>query len=248
MLMNHTMDKLRQMRLSGMVEAIREQQENPHYQELSFGERLGHLVEREWLLREERRFARRLREAKLRQRATVEELDFHVSRRLDRAFILDLAGCEWIRRYHNLIITGPTGVGKTYLACALGHRACVMGYRVRYHRVGRLLSELALGRGDGSYLEAMKVLAKVQLLILDDWGLRPLTGEEALDLLEVIEDRHQRGSTLIISQVPVEAWHQLIGDGTIADAILGRLVHSAYRVEMEGESMRKQRGKVSTVR
>jgi len=248
MLMNHTMDKLRQMRLSGMVEAIREQQENPHYQELSFGERLGHLVEREWLLREERRFARRLREAKLRQRATVEELDFHVSRRLDRAFILDLAGCEWIRRYHNLIITGPTGVGKTYLACALGHRACVMGYRVRYHRVGRLLSELALGRGDGSYLEAMKALAKVQLLILDDWGLRPLTREEALDLLEVIEDRHQRGSTLIISQVPVEAWHKLIGDGTIADAILDRLVHNGYRVEMEGESMRKQRGKVSTVR
>jgi len=246
--MNHTMDKLRQMRLSGMVEAIRDQQENPHYQELSFGERLGHLVEREWLLREERRFARRLREAKLRQRATVEELDFHVSRRLDRAFILDLAGCEWIRRYHNLIITGPTGVGKTYLACALGHRACVMGYRVRYHRVGRLLSELALGRGDGSYLEAMKALAKVQLLILDDWGLRPLTREEALDLLEVIEDRHQMGSTLMINQVPVEAWHQLIGDGTIADDTLDRLVHNGYRVEMEGESMRKQRGKVSTVR
>ncbi len=248
MSMNHTVDKLRQMRLSGMVEAIREQQENPHYQELSFGERLAHLVEKEWLLREERRFARRLKEARLRQKATIEELDFHVSRGLDRAFILELAGCEWIKRYHNLIITGPTGVGKTYLACALGHRACVMGYKVRYHRVGRLLSELILARGDGSYLDAMKALSKTQLLILDDWGLNPLTREEALDLLEVIEDRYQRGSTLIISQVPVKAWHQLIGDGTIADAILDRLVHSAYRVEMEGESMRKQRSKVSTTR
>ena len=170
----------------------------PFYQELSFGERLAHLVEKERLL--------------------------------------------------NLIVTGPTGVGKTYPACALGHRACVMGYRVRYHRVGRLLSELILARGDGSYLDVMKGLSKVQLLILDDWGLNSLTREEALDLLEVIEDRHQRGSTLIISQVPVKAWHQLIGDGTIADAILDRLVHKAYRVEMEGESMRKQRSKVSTTR
>ena len=248
MLMVETIEKLRQMRLSGMVQGIREQSESTHYHDLSFEERLGHLVEKEWLLREERRFGRRLKEAKLRYRASMEEIDFHIHRNLNRAFIMELAGCEWIRRYHNLIITGPTGVGKTYLACALGYRACVMGYRVRYHRIGRLLSSLALSRGDGSYLEAMRSLLKAQLLILDDWGLNHLSREEALDLLEVIEDRSQRGSTLVISQVPVDAWYQLIGDGTIADAILDRLVHNAYRVEMEGESMRKERSKVSTAR
>lgn len=248
MLMTQTIDKLVQMRLSGMVQGIKEQTENPHYQDLSFEERLGYLVEKEWLLREERRFARRLKEATLRQKATVEEIDFHTPRNLNRAFIMELAGCEWIRRYHNLVITGPTGVGKTHLACALGHRACVMGYRVKYHRVGRLLSGLALARGDGSYLDTMKSLSKVQLLILDDWGLNQLTRAEALDLLEVIEDRNQRGSTLVISQVPVEAWYQLIGEATIADAILDRLVHNSYRVEMEGESMRKQKSKVSTPR
>ena len=247
MLMTETIDKLKAMRLSGMVQGIREQTENPHYQNLSFEERLGHLVEREWLLREERRFARRLKEAGFRMRATVEELDFHAPRKLDRAFIMELAGCEWIKRYHNLIITGPTGVGKTYLACALGHRACVLGYRVKYYRVGRLLSELALARGDGSYLKLMKSLVKVELLILDDWGLKQLTKGEALDLLEVIEDRYQRGSTVIISQVPVDVWHQLIGEATIADAILDRLVHNAYQVEMEGESMRKPKSKVSTL-
>ena len=248
MLMGESIEKLKAMRLSGMVQGIVEQRESPHYQDLSFEERLGYLVEREWLLREERRFGRRLKEAGLRQRATVEEIDFQAQRNLKRAFIMELAGCEWIRQYHNLIVTGPTGVGKTYLACALGYRACVMGYKVKYHRVGRLLSMLALSRGDGSYLATMKSLAKVQLLILDDWGLNHLSREEALDLLEVIEDRNQRGSTLVISQVPVEAWHQLIGEATIADAILDRLVHNAYRVEMDGESMRRQRSKVSTTR
>ena len=143
---------------------------------------------------------------------------------------------------------GATGVGKTYLACALGHRACVLGYRVGHHRVGRLLLQLALARGDGSCLDTTKSLAKVELLILDDWELDQLTRVEALDLLEVVEDGNQRGSTLVISQVPVKVWHQLIGDGTIAYAILGRLVHNAYRVEMEGESMRKQKSRVFTTR
>ena len=247
MLMAETIEKLKAMRLSGMVQGIKEQAENPRYQDLSFEERLGYLVEREWLLREERRFARRLKEARFRVRATVEELDFHTPRNLNRAFIMELAGCEWIRRHHNLIITGPTGVGKTYLACALGHRACVMGYRVRYHRVGRLLSQLALARGDGSYLKVMGSLVKVELLILDDWGLNQLSRLQALDLLEVVEDRYRRGSTVIISQVPVEAWHQVIGDSTIADAILDRLVHNAYRVEMKVESMRRQRSKVTSL-
>ncbi len=247
MLVNETIDKLKAMRLSGMVQGLKEQEQNPNYQDLSFEERLGHLVEREWLLREERRFARRLKEASFRIKATVEELDFHTPRNLNRAFIMELAGCQWIKRHHNLIITGPTGVGKTYLACALGHRACVAGYRVKYYRVGRLLSKLALARGDGSYLSLMKSLVKVNLLILDDWGLNQLNKNQALDLLEVIEDRHQRCSTIVISQIPIDAWHQLIGEATIADAILDRLVHNAYRVEMKGESMRKQKGKVSTL-
>ena len=245
--MSETIDKLKAMRLSGMVQGLEEQAQNPHYQDLSFEERLGHLVEREWLLREERRFARRLKEASFRIKATVEELDFHIPRNLNRAFIMELAGCQWIKRHHNLIITGPTGVGKTYLSCALGHRACVAGYRVKYHRVARLLSKIAIARGDGTYLSLMKSLVKVDLLILDDWGLNQLNKNQALDLLEVIEDRYQRGSTIIISQVPIDAWHQLIGEATIADAILDRLVHNAYRVEMKGESMRKQKGKVSTL-
>jgi len=247
MLMTETIEKLKAMRLSGMVQGLKEQAESPHYQDLSFEERLGHLVEREWLLREERRLARRLREAKFRVKARVEEIDFHTPRNLNRAFIMELAGGNWIRGYHNLIITGPTGVGKTYLACALGHRACLMGYRVRYHRVGRLLSQLELARGEGSYLKVMQSLVKVDVLILDDWGLNQLSRVQALDFLEVVEDRYQRGSTVIISQVPVGAWHQVIGESTIADAILDRLVHNAYRIEMEGESMRKQGGKVPSL-
>jgi len=247
MLMTETIEKLKAMRLSGMVQGLKEQAENPLYGDLSFEERLGHLVEREWLLREERRLARRLKEARFRVKARIEEIDFHTPRNLNRAFIMELAGGDWIRRYHNLIITGPTGVGKTYLACALGHRACLMGYRVRYHRVGRLLSELELARGDGSYLKVMQSLVKVDVLILDDWGLNQLSRVQALDLLEVVEERYQRGSTVIISQVPVEVWHQVIGDSTIADAILDRLVHNAYRVEMEGESMRRQGGKVPSL-
>jgi len=246
MLIQETMDKLRAMKLSGMAEELKRQLENPKYQELSFEERLGHLVEQEWLNREERRFARRLKEAKLRQKATVKEIDFHIPRNLNKSLILELSTCNWIKQKHNLIITGPTGVGKTYLACALGYRACVEGYRVRYYRLPMLLSELALSRGDGSYLKLIKALYKVQLLILDDWGLNQLTKIEALDLLEVIESRHQISSTLVVSQVPVELWHKLIGDGTVADAILDRLVHNSYRVEMKGESMRKSYSKVST--
>jgi DNA replication protein DnaC len=246
MLIQETINKLKAMKLSGMVEELKRQINTPQYQELSFEERLGHLVEQEWLNREERRFARRLKEAKLRQRATVEEIDFHTPRNLNKSLILELSTCNWLKHKHNLIITGPTGVGKTYIACALGHRACALGYRVRYYRLPMLLSELALSKGDGSYLKLIKNLSKAQLLILDDWGLNQLNKAEALDLLEVIEERHQISSTLVVSQVPVDLWYKLIGDGTVADAILDRLVHNSYRIEMEGESMRRNYSKIPT--
>jgi DNA replication protein DnaC len=241
MLSHPTLERLHALQLRGMARAFEEQMQMPECAELSFAERLGLLVDREAADRESRRLTRRLQHARLRLEAAVEDLDFRTPRGLDKRLVLALAGCQWIDQRLNVLITGPTGVGKSYLACALAHKACRDGYTVLYHRLPRLLGELALARGDGRYPQMMARLGKARLLVLDDWGLEPLTDTHRRDLLEILEDRYDRRSTLVTSQLPVEAWHDALGDPTLADAILDRLVHNAHRIELRGESMRKRR-------
>jgi DNA replication protein DnaC len=223
-----------------MAEAFREMLSRPDSGGLSFSERLGLLVDKEWLRREENRLDRRLKAARLKMPASVEEVDHRTPRGLDRDVFLDLAGGDYLRHKHNVILTGATGLGKTYLACALADKACRDGFSARYCRLPRLTFELALARADGSYLKLLGTLAKVDLLILDDWGLAPLEGQAQHDLLEVIDDRAQVRSTLVASQVPVSDWHCLLADPTVADAVLDRLVHNAVRIDLKGGSMRKK--------
>ncbi len=239
MLTQQTIDRLHQMRLSGMAEAFLVQLQNPDYQGLSFEERFGLLVDHEWTYRQNRRLARLLREAKLRLSACLEDVDYHHPRDLDRSLLRSLSSGDWIRARQNVLITGPTGVGKTYLACALAHAACRQGFRARYYRLPRLLAELAIARGDGSYPKVLHHLARIDLLVLDDWGIAPFTDAQSRDLLEVLEDRVQARSTIVASQLPIEHWHGLLPDPTVADAILDRLVHNAYKIALKGESMRK---------
>ncbi len=241
-MLNHpTLERLHALQLRGMARAFEEQMQMPDLGELSFAERLGLLVDREAADRESRRLARRLKEAKLRLEAAVEDLDFRIPRGLDKRLVLSLASCGWIDQRLNVLITGPTGVGKSYLACALAHKACRDGYTVLYHRLSRLLGELALARGDGRYPQLLARLGKARLLVLDDWGLEPLTDTHRRDLLEILEDRYDRRSTLVTSQLAVKHWHDALGDPTLADAILDRLVHNAHRIELDGESIRKRR-------
>jgi DNA replication protein DnaC len=241
MLTHPTLDRLQTLKLTGMARALAEQFEHPEAEGLTFLERLGLLVDREETDRETRRLATRLRQARLREQATVEDLDFRHPRGLDKALILSLTDGEWLRRHRNVLITGPTGTGKTYLGCALAHQACREGFSARYLRLPRLFAELALGRGDGRYVKLLLALAKTDLLVLDDLGLAPLADAERHDLLEILEERHGRRSTLVTSQLPVASWYAALGDPTLADAILDRLVHNAYKLELTGESMRKER-------
>jgi len=236
-----TLAKLEALRLFGMLRALNDQMQMPDCASLSFDERLGLLVDREATDRQNQRLAVRLKRARLRQPAAPEDVDFRHPRGLDRAQFLSLCSCEWIRSRDNLLITGPTGVGKTYLACALAQKACREGYTAHYARTGRLLGELAMGRADGTYARRLTALARLDLLVLDDWCLAPLTDEQRRDLLEVLDDRYDRRSTLVAAQLPVENWHQALGDPTLADAILDRLVHNAHKIPLQGESMRKQR-------
>lgn len=240
MLMVPTVEKLRKLKLQGMVRAFEQQHESADYETLSFEERLGLLVDRELTERENRRLSTRLKQAKLRQQACMEDLDYREPRGIDKSFMKSLASCQWIRDHLNVLITGPTGVGKSFIACALAHRSCLEGFRVRYFRVCRLFQELAIARGDGSYNKLMNSLAKDHLLVLDDWGLSVLTDQEQRDFLEILEDRHGIHSTIIASQLPVEHWHEVIGNPTLADAILDRLVHNAYKITLKGGSMRKK--------
>jgi len=241
MLIHPTLDTLKTLKLTGMVQALSEQLEMPDIAELSFEERLGLLVDRELTERRERRFKTRLRQAKLRLSAQVEDIDYRHPRGLDQSVMLRLATCEWIKEHHQVLITGPTGVGKTWLACALGQKACREGYSVLYLRLPRFLQELPMAKGDGRYGKVMAQLAKTDLLILDDWGLARLSDENRRDLLEMLEDRYGRRSTLVTSQLPVEHWHEALGDPTLADAILDRLVHQAYKLALKGDSLRKPR-------
>lgn len=234
-----TLEKMRELKLSGMMKAFEEQSKSSSYLKLSFEERLGHLVEQEYLDRENRRLSSRLKNAKLKHDACVENLDFKNNRNLDKNLVLSLAQCKWIKEHKNILITGLTGVGKSFLACSLAHKACLEGFSSLYLRVPKLLVELSVARGDGRYQRLMTSLAKIDVLIIDDWGLSKLNEVERKDFLEIIEDRHELRSTIVTSQIPVKHWHELIGDSTIADAILDRLVHNSYRVELDGPSRRK---------
>src|ERR1700712_5803372 len=241
MLTNPTIDMLRQMGLSGMATAFQELELQPEARSLQHGEWLTLLLEREATTRSQKRFEARARSARLRHDAQVENVDFRAARGLDRNLFLKLSSCDWIRQRHSLLLIGPSGVGKSWLACALGHKACREDFSVAYHRLPRLFATLALARGDGRYAKLLKSLAKTDLLILDDWGPEKLSDEQRRDLLEIVEDRYEKRSTIVTSQIPVDHWYDMIGNPTIADAVLDRLVHNAYRIDLSGESLRKQR-------
>ena len=240
MLKQPTLETLRALKLSGMAEAYARQLEQPDTQALSFDERLALLVDREQTYRESRRQRRLLQLARLRQSACVEDIDYRHPRGLERSLVAALSTCDWIRARQNLHITGPTGSGKSWLACAFGQQACRQGLSVRYERTPRLLDQLRIARGDGSYQRKLALLARTDLLILDDFGLKPLAAHERHDLLELIEDRHGLRSTVLTSQLPVSAWHAFLNDPTVADALLDRLTSGAHRLELKGESLRRR--------
>ncbi len=247
MLTNHTLDRLHAMKLTGMAHAFAQQLEQPTTHELAFDERFSLLVDRKATYREDRRQRRLLQLAHLKQPACVEDIDYKHRRGLDRAQVAGLISCDWIRAHHNLHITGATGTGKSWIACAFGNQSCRQGLSVKYERMPRLLDNLRIARGDGSYGKKLIQLAKTELLILDDFGIRPLATNDAQDLLEVIEDRHGQRSTLITSQLPVSLWHEYLNNPTVADALLDRLLSSAYRLELKGESLRKNPVEKATV-
>jgi DNA replication protein DnaC len=235
-----TIDKLYDLKLGVMAEAFTTELSRTGEATLSFAERFGLIVDSQWTAREESRLARRLKKANLKMPASVEDIDFRTSRGLDREVVLDLAGLGFVTGAGNVIVTGPTGLGKTYLACALADRACRRGYTASYRRVPRLVFELALARADGTYLKAIAAIARVDVLILDDWGLASLDAQAANDIMDVVDDRSGLRSTIVTSQLPVSEWHHLITDPSVADALLDRLVHRAVRIELKGDSMRKQ--------
>jgi DNA replication protein DnaC len=243
MLTHPTEQRLIALGLAGMAKALEEQRRQPDIAALGFDERLALLVDREAIERENKRLGSRLKFAGLRQTAIVEDTDMKVSRGLDKTLFAKLVAGDWIARHQNLAIIGKTGLGKSWLACALGHKACRDDRSVLYHRVPRLFDALALARGDGRHPRLLKILSRVNLLILDDWGLAPVTIDQARDLLEIVDDRHGRGSTIVTSQLPIEHWHEMIPNPTIADAILDRLVHNAHRLILNGESIRKAAAK-----
>lgn len=243
MLAHPTLDRLNAMGLTGMARAFDELTANAEADRLNHAEWLGLLLEREWSWRYDRKLAARLRFAKLRHQAVPEDIDYRTERGLDRALFVKLVAGDWIDAHDNLAICGPSGVGKSWLACALGHKACRDDRSVLYQRVPRLFASLALARGDGRYPALLRKLGSVQLLILDDWGLEPLDDQARHDLLEILEDRYGRRSTIVTSQLPVSAWHEIIGNPTYADAILDRLVHNAHRIDLTGDSLRRNQQK-----
>ena len=240
MLETQSLQQLRQLKLTGLADALEMQFNQPNtYEGLSFAERIGLAVQQEVTSRNDKRLQRLLKAAKFKAPARLEDVDYSHPRGLKQSTIAGLQSNDWITRNQNLVITGPTGCGKTYLACALGHHACHQGYRVRYYRATRLFEQLTISHGDGSYLKLLAQIAKMDVLIIDDWGLEPLAQSQKNDLLEIMEDRHNSKSTIFTSQLPLTKWHGFIDDPTLADAILDRLLHNAHKLKLKGESMRK---------
>ena len=240
MLIHPLAERMRGIGLAAMADAFLEMQSTAVASDLSREDWLGLLLDREATNRENKRLGHRLRQARLRQSAVIEDTDYRTPRGLDRALFQKLASCEWIRASQHLVIGGPTGIGKSWLACALGHKACREGLSVLYRRAPRLFAELATARGEGRLSRLMATLERTRLLIIDDWGPEPLTADQRRDLLEIVDDRYEKGSLLVTSQVPVKRWHELMGDPTIGDAILDRIVHRAHRIDLKGPSLRRR--------
>ena len=238
MLIHPLIERLRGLGMTAMADAFLEMQGSPAAADLTREDWLGLLLDREVTARDNKRIGLRLGHARLRQSAVVEDTNFRAPRGLDRGLFLKLSGCDWLRQSQHLVITGPTGIGKSWLACALGHKACREGFSVLYRRAPRLFSELAIARGEGRLPRMLATLERTRLLIIDDWGLEALNAEQRRDLLEIVDDRYEKGSLLVTSQIPVNRWHELIGDPTIGDAILDRVVHRAHRIELKGPSLR----------
>ena len=238
MLTQATIDRMRSMKMTSLVEAFERQIKSSEFSALSFEERVGMMVDEEYSAREQRKLTRRLTWAKLRHTASLEDIDWQASRGLDRQAVLSLGRGEWIRDHQNVLITGCTGTGKSWLACAFAERACRQGHSAYYVRAPRLHHDLAVARGDGSYGRVLARIAKTELVVIDDFALSPLKDQERRDLLEILEDRHERASTIVTSQLPVKSWHEVIGEATLADAICDRLIHGAHRIELKGPTLR----------
>lgn len=243
MLNEQTVEKLHVMKLFGMAEAFRLQMESPGTSGLSFEERFALLVDQQWTWRENRALARRLRAAKLKERGVIEDINYQHPRQLDRKLMRALISSDWVRQHHNILFIGPTGIGKSWLGCALAHKACRDGFTVLHKRTAELFRELAVAHADGSFGRLLLKLSRLDVLLLDDFAMAPFKDSERRDFLEICDDRYQRRSLILTSQVPIAHWHEQIGDPTIADSILDRIVHNAYRIELNGESMRKRKGR-----
>lgn len=237
----NTLDKLRKLKFFGMFHAFKSSLETGKTNDYTADELLAHLVDIEWEYRQNRRIDRQLLYARFRYKASVEEIHYHADRSIDRNQVMRLADCTFIDRNENLLITGSTGIGKSYVASAIGHQACILGYKVFYASTPKLFAKLKMAKADGSYMKEVTRIERQQLLILDDFGIQPFDAQSRAALMEIIEDRHGKTSLIITSQLPVSKWHEVIGEKTIADAILDRIVHDAHRLELTGESMRKKR-------
>ena len=247
-MIENTLSQLRQLKLSGMASALQTQLEQPGtYEGLAFSERLQLLVDNEDQERNQRKHDRLIGSAKFKLKAHAKDIDYQPARGLQQSQIASLLLCDWLKKAQNLLLTGPCGTGKTYIACALGHQACLKGYSVRYYRLPRLILVLTQAKADGSYSKLLKVIASLNVLIIDDWGLEPLNAATRNDLMEIMDDRYEQSATVIISQLPTDQWYEAIGDNTLADAILDRLMHNAHRINLKGESMRKKMNSLTQV-